>query len=136
MRASGIGDLLSNHKCCDTARQFSGAITGSVAISGCQLPAFLCSAVIPPGVCRHFGHDDISRRMEFGTKDAFEQSHGFLDEARLLLGRIGTGGDRGIDMNRVAVMKPRRENGATFVSPMTSDVSMGSALMMDFLWRV
>src|SRR5712692_2713953 len=33
-------------------------------------------------------------------------------------------------------MKPRRENGATFVSPMTSDVSMGSALMMDFLWRV
>jgi hypothetical protein len=28
-------------------------------------------------------------------------------------------------------MKPRRENGATFVNPMTSDVSMGSALMMD-----
>jgi hypothetical protein len=35
-----------------------------------------------------------------------------------------------------AVMKPRRENGATFVSPMTSDVSRGSALMMDFLRRV
>jgi hypothetical protein len=32
-----------------------------------------------------------------------------------------------------AVMKPRRENGATFVSPMTSDVRTGSALMMDFL---
>jgi hypothetical protein len=30
-------------------------------------------------------------------------------------------------------MKPRRENGATFVSPMTSDVRTGSALMMDFL---
>src|SRR5882757_1368553 len=30
----------------------------------------------------------------------------------------------------VAVMKPRRENGATFVSPMTSDVCMGSALMI------
>jgi hypothetical protein len=30
-------------------------------------------------------------------------------------------------------MKPRRENGATFVSPMTSAVSCGSALMMDFL---
>src|SRR5258707_4828584 len=28
-------------------------------------------------------------------------------------------------------MKPRRENGATFVSPMTSDVCMGSALMID-----
>src|SRR5712664_4289822 len=27
-------------------------------------------------------------------------------------------------------MKPRRENGATFVSPMTSDVRMGSALMI------
>jgi hypothetical protein len=38
-----------------------------------------------------------------------------------------------------AVMKPRRENGATFVSPMTSDVSRGSALMMDFppvCWNV
>src|SRR3981081_3803599 len=33
-------------------------------------------------------------------------------------------------------MQPRRENGATFVSPMTSEVCMGSALMMDFLWRV
>src|SRR6266851_6717452 len=33
-------------------------------------------------------------------------------------------------------MKPRRENGATLVSPMTSDVGMGSALMMDFLWHV
>src|ERR1700730_1940864 len=33
-------------------------------------------------------------------------------------------------------MKPRRENGATLVSPMTSDVCMGSALMMDFLWHV
>src|SRR5450631_547257 len=33
-------------------------------------------------------------------------------------------------------MKPRRENGATLVSPMTSDVCMGSALMMDFLCRV
>src|SRR6266851_2055504 len=33
-------------------------------------------------------------------------------------------------------MKSRRENGATLVSPMTSDVCMGSALMMDFLWRV
>src|SRR5712671_4219940 len=33
-------------------------------------------------------------------------------------------------------MRPRRENGATFVSPMTSEVCMGSALMMDFLWRV
>src|SRR5450631_2346998 len=31
-------------------------------------------------------------------------------------------------------MKPRRENGATLVSPMTSDVCMGSALMMNFLW--
>ena len=31
-------------------------------------------------------------------------------------------------------MKPRRENGATLVSPMTSDVSMGSALMMDSSW--
>src|SRR5664279_5040293 len=30
-------------------------------------------------------------------------------------------------------MKPRRENGATFVSPMTSDVSWCSALMLDFL---
>src|ERR1700722_18862513 len=30
-------------------------------------------------------------------------------------------------------MKPRRENGAIFVSPMTSDVSMGSALMNGFL---
>src|SRR5882672_6831724 len=29
-------------------------------------------------------------------------------------------------------MKPRRENGAAFVSPMTSDVSRGSALMMNF----
>jgi len=28
-------------------------------------------------------------------------------------------------------MKPRRENGATFVSPMTSDVSCDSALMLD-----
>src|ERR1700730_17908656 len=33
-------------------------------------------------------------------------------------------------------MKPRRENGATLVSPTTSDVCMGSALMMDFLWHV
>ena len=33
-------------------------------------------------------------------------------------------------------MKPRRENGATFVSPIASDVSMGSALMVDFLWHV
>src|SRR5258706_9735186 len=33
-------------------------------------------------------------------------------------------------------MKPRRENGATFVSPMTSEVCIGSALMMDFLGRV
>jgi hypothetical protein len=30
-------------------------------------------------------------------------------------------------------MKPRRENGATFVMPMTSDVYWGSALTMDFL---
>jgi hypothetical protein len=28
-----------------------------------------------------------------------------------------------------AVMKPRRDSGATFVNPTTSDVSMGSALM-------
>src|SRR5713101_3587161 len=102
MRASGIGNLLSNHTCCDTARQCSsgGRSPGPVAISGCQLPAFLCSAIISPGACRHFGHDDVSRRMEFGIKDGFEQSHGFLDEARLLLGRIGAGSDRGIDMNR------------------------------------
>src|SRR5450756_3046190 len=33
-------------------------------------------------------------------------------------------------------MKPRRENGATFVSPMTSDVSWVSARIMDFLRRV
>jgi hypothetical protein len=33
-------------------------------------------------------------------------------------------------------MKPRRENGATFVSPTTSDVSMGSALIVDFLQLV
>jgi hypothetical protein len=32
-----------------------------------------------------------------------------------------------------AVIKPRRENGATFVNPMTSDVAKGSALMMNFL---
>src|ERR1700739_2318305 len=31
-------------------------------------------------------------------------------------------------------MKPRRENGATLVNPMTSDVSTGSALMMDSSW--
>src|ERR1700731_2826056 len=30
-------------------------------------------------------------------------------------------------------MKPRRENGATFVSPMKSGVCRGSALMVDFL---
>src|SRR5882757_5373286 len=36
----------------------------------------------------------------------------------------------------VAVMKPRRENGATFVSPMTSDVCMDSALMIVPLARV
>src|ERR1700681_1742134 len=30
-----------------------------------------------------------------------------------------------------AVMKPRRENGATFVSPMISDASWGSAVMID-----
>src|ERR1700675_152009 len=36
-------------------------------------------------------------------------------------------------------MKPRRENGAIFVSPMTSDVSCGSALMLDspgFVWLI
>jgi hypothetical protein len=33
-------------------------------------------------------------------------------------------------------MKPRRENGATFVSPMTSDVSWGSAFMAGFLSSV
>src|ERR1700694_2746338 len=33
-------------------------------------------------------------------------------------------------------MKPRRDSGATFVSPMTSGVSRDSALMMDFLWLV
>jgi hypothetical protein len=33
-------------------------------------------------------------------------------------------------------MKPRRENGATFVSPMTSDVCMDSALMIIPLARV
>jgi hypothetical protein len=38
-----------------------------------------------------------------------------------------------------AVMKLRRENGAVFVSPITSDVSRGSALMMNFppvCWNV
>jgi hypothetical protein len=30
-------------------------------------------------------------------------------------------------------MKPRRDNGATFVSPTTSEVRMGSALTVDFL---
>src|SRR6202022_2574387 len=63
-------------------------------------PPLLFSSPIPPGGCRPFGHDDISRSMEFGAKDALEQSHGFLDEARLLLGRIGASSDRGIDMNR------------------------------------
>src|SRR6266536_2019168 len=29
-------------------------------------------------------------------------------------------------------MKPRRENGAVFVSPITSEVSMGSALIVEF----
>src|SRR5882757_9474939 len=71
----------------------------AVAISGRQQPALLCSAVIPPGVCRHLVHDDIGRRMKLGAKDAPEKSHGFLDETGLFLGRIGAGGDRRLDMN-------------------------------------
>src|SRR5882757_8146559 len=35
-----------------------------------------------------------------------------------------------------AVMKPRRENGATFVSPTISDASWGSAVIVDFLRHI
>ena len=50
--------------------------------------------------------------MKLGADDAFEQPHGLLDETRLLLGRIGAGGDRCIDMHgnpyRRAADRPAR----------------------------
>src|SRR5437899_3209284 len=83
------GNLLSDLKRRGTARQFRRAAAAESfttsdsrrpALLSAFLSAFLGSAVIPPGVGRHFGHDDVSRGMKIGANNAFEKSHCLLDE--------------------------------------------------------
>src|SRR5437763_17137126 len=88
----------SDHERRVVARRFTTSDRKRPAFFSAFFSAFLAPAVIPPGVGRHFAHEHISRGMKVGSDNAFEKPHGLLNEARLLLGRIGAGGDRRIDV--------------------------------------